>query len=152
MPNLDVKTSLLQLRQKLPCVPPIPERALKSLHAAQDYDGMVRLIKNMMNVEVRLVVEWVNSGGPEEMKDAPAWIRMPVEMPFYGTKAFKVSFGVPFGCRSGVPIGCWNASVLARARTPSLTPSVRAGDLCGPPDEPMLDPAVASVDWATAAA
>jgi hypothetical protein len=86
-----VKTYLEELRQVLPYVPPIPVRALRSLHRARDYEGMLRLIKKAMNVEVRLVVGWVNSGGPEEMKNAPAWVRMPVEMPFYGTKAFRES-------------------------------------------------------------
>jgi hypothetical protein len=84
-----VKTYLEQLQQALPYVPPVPVRTLRSLHRARDYEGMLRLIKKTMNVEVRLVVGWVNSGGPEEMKNAPAWVSMPAEMPFYGTKAFR---------------------------------------------------------------
>jgi hypothetical protein len=88
-PTFDVKRYLHQLRQTLPCVPPIPVRELTSLHTSRDYEGMVRLIKKTMNVEVRLVVAWVNSGGPPGMKDAPAWIELPLNMPFYGTKAFR---------------------------------------------------------------
>jgi hypothetical protein len=88
-PTFDVKKYLHQLQQALPRVPPIPVRTLRSLHATRDYEGMVRLIKNTMNVEVRLVVGWVNSGGPNEMKDAPAWVKLPTEMPFYGTEAFR---------------------------------------------------------------
>lgn len=48
---------------------------------------MVALIKTMMNIEGHLTVAWVNSGGPKEMADAPAWIRMPEKMPMYGTQA-----------------------------------------------------------------
>ena len=51
-PTFDVKKYLQQLRQVLPYVPPIPVRELYILHASQDYKGMVRLIKNTMNVEV----------------------------------------------------------------------------------------------------
>jgi hypothetical protein len=88
-PTFDVAKYLQQLRQALPYVPPIPVNALTSLHAAQDYQGMVELIKKTMNVEGRLIVGWVNSGGPKEMADAPAWIGMPEHMPFYGTQAFR---------------------------------------------------------------
>jgi hypothetical protein len=70
-------------------VPSIPVRELTSLHTARDYEGMVRLIKKTMKVEVRLVVAWVNGGGPPAMKDAPAWIQLPPNMPFYGSKAFR---------------------------------------------------------------
>lgn len=50
---------------------------------------MVAFIKTTMNIECRLVVAWVNSGGPEEMEQVPAWIRMPTEMPLPGTAAFR---------------------------------------------------------------
>jgi hypothetical protein len=40
-----------------------------------------------MNVEVKLRVGWVNSGG--ENKDAPAWVQLPHNMPPYGSTAFK---------------------------------------------------------------
>ena len=63
--TINVKKYLNQLRQTLPYVPPIPVEALKSLHAAQDYEGMVRLIRRTMNLEVRLRVGWVNTGGPK---------------------------------------------------------------------------------------
>ena len=88
-PTFDVKKFLHQLQQALPCVPPIPVRELTSLHTRRDYEGMVRLIKKTMNIEVRLVVAWVNSGGTPTMKDAPAWIQLPPNMPFYGSEAFR---------------------------------------------------------------
>jgi hypothetical protein len=82
----EVKGYLRQLRQSLPYVPPIPLDALYSLHKARDYEGLVRLIKKTMNIEVRLRVGWVNRGGP---KGAPAWINLPETMPTYGSNAFR---------------------------------------------------------------
>jgi hypothetical protein len=84
-PTFAVAKYFPQLRQMSPCVPPTSGRVLKKLHGAQDYQGMLELIKRTMNIEGRLVVAWVNSGGP----DAPAWVEMPIDMPFYGTKEFR---------------------------------------------------------------
>ncbi len=89
MPDIDVRAYIDQLRRALPHVPPIDARQLKSLHRQRDYEGMVRLIKSAMNLDARLRIGWVNSGGPEAMKEAPAWVRMPAEVPYYGTTAFK---------------------------------------------------------------
>jgi hypothetical protein len=88
-PTFVVSKYLHQLQQALPRVPPIPEDALRSLHAAQDYKGVVALIKKTMKIECRLVVAWVNSGATKGMEEAPAWIRTPDPMPIYGTKAFR---------------------------------------------------------------
>jgi hypothetical protein len=85
-PKFDVEKYLHQLRQALPHVPPISGWELRSLHEAQDYEGMVRLVRKTMNVEVKLKVGWVNSGGPES---AVAWIILPHDMPLYGTKEFN---------------------------------------------------------------
>jgi hypothetical protein len=87
----EIKGYLAQLREVLPVVPPVPTAALKSLHKAKDYEGLVRLIRQSMNVEVRLVVARVNSGGHknEDGGEAPAWIEMPGKMPGYGTTAFR---------------------------------------------------------------
>lgn len=59
---------------------------MKSLHRAKDYNGLVQLIKKSMNIDVQLVVGWVNSGGP---RTAPAWVMIPENMPYYGTPAFQ---------------------------------------------------------------
>ena len=59
----NIEAYLHELQQALPYVPPIPVEALYSLHIAQDYEGMVQLIKNTMNIDVCLRVSWVNSGG-----------------------------------------------------------------------------------------
>jgi hypothetical protein len=62
------------------------------MHAAQDYKGMVQLIKKAMSIEdVTFLVFWVPEGAAQrkQQKDAPAWVQLPEELPFYGTKAFK---------------------------------------------------------------
>lgn len=88
MTEIDVASSIEQLRRHLPHVLPISVRQLKALYRARDYEGMVRFVRTSMNVEVRLLVGWVDSGG-KEMAQAPAWIEMPVNMPYYGTPEFK---------------------------------------------------------------
>src|SRR5580700_7300994 len=83
--NFSVPKYLKQLRQVLPWVPPVPIGALNSLHSARDYKGMVRLIKKTMNVEVDLRIVWVSEGDANagSVKDAPAWVDLPREMPEY---------------------------------------------------------------------
>jgi hypothetical protein len=91
-PTFDVKKYLHQLQQLLPYVPPISERTIKSLHKAQDYKGIIRLIKRAMNIEdVIFVVHWVPTGAANKgkHKDAVAWVEMPHNMPRYGSAAFK---------------------------------------------------------------
>jgi hypothetical protein len=90
-PTFDVRKYLYQLRQLLHPVHPIPITTLKALHAAGDYKGMVRLIKETMNVEVDIRVLWVSEGSANtgSVKDAPAWVTIPPEMPPYGGKAFR---------------------------------------------------------------
>lgn len=89
MSDIDVASFIAQLQQHLPCVSPIPTRKLKVLHRLRDYEGMVRLIRSAMNLDVRLLVGWVNSGGPKEIAKAPAWVEMPANMPFYGSSEYK---------------------------------------------------------------
>ena len=84
-PKFNVDLYLRQLRQTLPFVPPVPVGELKCLHKVRDYGGMVRLIRHTMNVQVGLRVVWTNSGG----EDSPAWVTMPDNMPFYGSKEFR---------------------------------------------------------------
>jgi hypothetical protein len=42
-----------------------------------------------MSLDVKLIVGWVNSGGPNGTEAAPAWVEMPERMPSYGTPEFK---------------------------------------------------------------
>jgi hypothetical protein len=92
LPDFDVKKYLQELRRMLPYVPPISVAALKSLHKAHDYKGMVKLIKRAMNIEdVTFLVIWVPEGAEKtgKHKDAAAWVETPVPMPSYGTKEFR---------------------------------------------------------------
>src|SRR5216683_8318723 len=95
MSNIDVKNYLDELKRVLPYVQPISAGPLKALHAAQDYKGMVQLIKKAMNIaDVTFLVFWVTEGAAPQShhQRAPAWILLPMlpdRLPFYGTKEFK---------------------------------------------------------------
>ena len=86
----EIEGYLAQLQRVLPRVPPASTRELKSLHRAKDYEGMVRLIRQAMNIQVRLTLGLVNNGGhkTKDGREAPAWIELPKSMPPYGTAAF----------------------------------------------------------------
>ncbi len=84
-----IKAYLRQLQGSLPRAAPIDSEPLYRLHAAGDYEGMLRFIRTAMNLEVRLRVGWVTSGGPKDKPNAPAWIELPAQMPHYGSAAFK---------------------------------------------------------------
>jgi Putative peptidoglycan binding domain len=90
-PTFQVAKYLRDLRRYLPAVPPISTNQLRALHASRDYKGMVRLIKYAMNIETDIRVVWVSEGEAEDakIKHAPAWIRLPSEMPPYGSEAFR---------------------------------------------------------------
>jgi hypothetical protein len=90
-PIFEVTKYLRDLRQHLPVVPPISTSQLQALHASRDHKGMVRLIKRAMNIETDVRVVWVSKGEAEDakIKHAPAWIRLPSEMPPYGSEAFR---------------------------------------------------------------
>ena len=89
-PVFGVRKYLGQLREKLPRVPPVDIAALRSLHAAEDHKGIVRLIKRLMNIEaVTFEVAWVPDGAAQDRQDAAAWVLLPEEMPLYGSKEFN---------------------------------------------------------------
>ncbi len=70
-------------------MPPISVDKLTDLHRARDYKGMVRLIKHAMNVETDIRILWVSEGEGQKINDAPGWIELPLEMPPYGSDAFR---------------------------------------------------------------
>jgi hypothetical protein len=84
-----VEQYLKQLQETLPRVQPVSVRELEALHKDKDYEGIVRIVRRALNLEANLVVGWVNSGGPKDKPDAPAWVEMPADMPFHGTEAFR---------------------------------------------------------------
>jgi hypothetical protein len=88
----DARKYVRQLLEKLTYVPPVNLTELKRLHRAQDDKGIVQLIKRLMNIEaIKFQVVWVPDGAAQEggMKNAPAWIEMPRDMPFYRSKEFS---------------------------------------------------------------
>jgi hypothetical protein len=85
MANIDIKSYIDQLRQYLPYVPLVPVEAISALHRKRDLGGIVKLIRNTMNVNVHLVLHWTD----EVRGNAPAWVTVPKRMPYYGTPEFK---------------------------------------------------------------
>jgi hypothetical protein len=91
-PLFDPRRYLRKLRELLPYVPPVNLGELERLHRAHDHKGIVQLVKRLMNIEaITLKVFWVPDGVVLKggLKDAPAWVQMPSEMPFYRSKEFK---------------------------------------------------------------
>lgn len=64
---------------------PVDDEDLLRLFKAKDYTGMVGFIRKSMNLQCRIRLGVVNSGGPS----APAWVQIPSFMPLAGTKEFK---------------------------------------------------------------
>jgi hypothetical protein len=89
MPDINVKGYIDRLREALPYVPPIPVQEIKALHKTGDLGGVVKLIRNTMNVGVGLTIHWTGGPPPKEIPGALAWINLPGKMPYYGTAAFK---------------------------------------------------------------
>jgi hypothetical protein len=96
MPDIDVKAHLDQLRKVLPYVPPIAVEKIKALHEKGDLGGVVKLVRNTMNVNVHLTLHWTSglhwtseNSATWKRPNAPAWIVGPEKMPYYGTDAFK---------------------------------------------------------------
>jgi hypothetical protein len=89
-PFFDARRYLWKLREMLPYVPPVNLAGLALLHSARDDKGIIRVVKRLMNIEaITFQVIWVPDGAAQNHKDAPAWVEMPPDMPFYGSKEFK---------------------------------------------------------------
>lgn len=87
MSEINVMAYIDQLRRSLPYVPPFLNRKLKALHRNREFGDIVRLVRSMMNVDARITLHWTNN--PSSSRQAKAWIRLPNDMPTYGTQAFK---------------------------------------------------------------
>lgn len=66
---------------------PIRHGELRKLYAGKKFTEMVGFVRKSMNLDLRVRVGLVNSGGV----DAPAWIEKPVNMPPFGTPEFRSS-------------------------------------------------------------
>jgi hypothetical protein len=95
MPDIDVKAYIEQLRKVLPYVPPIAVEKIKALYEKGDLGGVVKVIRNTMNINVHLILHWTSGlhytseHSATFRPNAPAWIERPEKMPYYGTDAFK---------------------------------------------------------------
>jgi len=87
MADIDVNAYIDQLRRSLPYVPPFLNHQIKALHRKGEFGGIVRLVRSMMNVDARITLHWTNNSPSN--REAKAWIRLPNDMPNYGTQAFK---------------------------------------------------------------
>jgi hypothetical protein len=87
MADIDVNAYIDQLRRSLPYVPPFLNHQIKALHRKREFGGIIRLVRSMMNVDARITLHWTNN--PPSNREAKAWIRLPNDMPKYGTQAFK---------------------------------------------------------------
>ncbi len=74
-----LRTSLGTLRMS------IPEEVLIAQYKQRNYVDMVRTIREMMNLDMKVTLGIVSSGGP----NAPAWILLPSPMPAFGTSDFR---------------------------------------------------------------
>jgi hypothetical protein len=88
----DARRYLRKLRELLPYVPPVDLAELERLHRARDHKAIVQIVKRLMNIEeITFKVFWVPDGAAQNanLRDAPAWVKIPSEMPLYGSKEFR---------------------------------------------------------------
>jgi hypothetical protein len=82
-----VESYTTELKQSLGLWESVSEKELRALYKAKDYAGMVRHIKRVLRIELIVRVMIVKKGG----EDCPAWIRMPMLIPLYGTEALRLT-------------------------------------------------------------
>jgi hypothetical protein len=87
--DIDVEAYVDQLREWVPYVPPVSVEKIKALHEKGDFGAVVKHIRSTMNVGVNLTLHWTCGPPPKGLEEAKAWIRLPENMPYYGTAAFK---------------------------------------------------------------
>ena len=83
----DIRSYIEQLRFSLGNGRPVVSRKqLRSFFAAKDYAGMVKFIRDSMNLDVRLRLGIARNGGPS---NAIAWIPLPSRLPTFGSSEFR---------------------------------------------------------------
>src|ERR1700722_17258767 len=66
--------------------PTVSRKELRSFFKAKDYRGMIRFIRDSMNLEVRLRLGIAANGGPT---NPIAWIPLPSRLPTFGSNEFR---------------------------------------------------------------
>jgi hypothetical protein len=107
-----IQSYIAQLRLSLGGVKPVDEKQLRELFSRQDYPGMVKIIRDNMNLDLRVRVGLVNEGGP---MDAPAWVSAPKPMPRFGTAEFQQTLVTVFLRKSFVNRHSFEEVVIAIA-------------------------------------
>jgi hypothetical protein len=111
-PFFDARKYLWKLREKLPYVPPVNLAGLALLHSARDRKGIIRVVKRLMNIEaITFQVIWVPDGAAQ---NPPAWVEIPADMPFYGSKEFK-EMTIKMFFRQSFFHGSYDRAILAAA-------------------------------------
>jgi hypothetical protein len=83
----DIRSYIAQLRVSLGNGrPAVSRKELHSFFKANDYTGMVKFIRDSMNLDVRLRLGIANRGGPP---NAMAWIPLPPRLPPFGSREFR---------------------------------------------------------------
>jgi hypothetical protein len=92
-----VESYLALLLRSLKAQRSIDDTELRKLHHAGDIAGMVRFVRKWLHLELPVTIGFVNGGGDPT---APAWIRLPKQMPHYGHDALKRTRAILFIRRS----------------------------------------------------
>ncbi|MES3004853.1 MAG: hypothetical protein V4690_01920 [Patescibacteria group bacterium] len=81
-----IESYIKELRDSFgPARLPVKTDKLASMHAEENYLGMVRHVQQLLRLDLKVKLLLVNSGGPV----APAWLRAPGDLPIYGTPRFR---------------------------------------------------------------
>lgn len=108
-----LETQLHQLHKSLGggCRP-VARKQLWDLYNAKDYTGIVKFVRDSMNLDIRIRVGLANVGN---RSSAPAWIEMPFPMPPFGTSAFKETLATLFLSKSFLGEANFDQVILAVA-------------------------------------
>jgi hypothetical protein len=109
----DIRSYIEQLRFSLGNGrPTVSRKQLRSFFAAKDYAGMVKFIRDSMNLDVRLRLGVANGGGPP---NAIAWIPLPPRLPSFGSREFRAWKFTVFIRKSFLDEGRFEQVVMAIA-------------------------------------
>jgi hypothetical protein len=109
----DIRSYIEQLRFSLgKGRPAVSRKQLRSFFAAKVYTGMIKFIRDSMNLDVRLRLGIANNGGPP---NAIAWIPLPSRLPPFGSREFREHRFTVFIKKSFLDEGRFEQVVMAIA-------------------------------------
>jgi hypothetical protein len=92
--------------------PPVARKQLWIMYNEKNYTGMVKFVRDSMNLGLRIRVGLSNVESPTQ---APAWVQMPSPMPPFGTPAFKQTLVTVFLSKSFLSRATFDQVILAVA-------------------------------------